>query len=361
MNTLKQWWARFQATPPGRAWKRYGDTRGSLLAGGVSYFGFLSIFPIMALAFTVFGVLLRGHPQWLADIHRYLDQALPGFVQDPQTKKGIIPLTLPGGKTLTTVGIVGVVGLLWGGLGWLGALRDGIRAVFGLGGSPGNVVTDKLRDIGVLLLIGVAVIVSAVVAGVANGAATFAAEHVGLGQQAWLVTLIGLVVQALLNTAIVGVVLRMLTGVPLPWPGLRNGAVFGGVGLTRAAAVRHPAHPGHDEQPRVRLHRAGRRAPGVPQLHLAGPARLRGLGRERPRRRHSAGAAGFGTAQERPPRARRSMPLVGVRERSDAGLPTFGQRAADRTSVAAGAVLGAFGAVLVGTGARGLRSLLRRH
>jgi membrane protein len=53
--------------------------------------------------------------------------------------------------------------------------------------------------------------------------------------------------------------------------------------------------------------------------------------------------------------------LVGVRERSDAGLPTFGQRAADRTSVAAGAVLGAFGAVLVGTGARGLRSLLRRH
>ena len=43
------------------------------------------------------------------------------------------------------------------------------------------------------------------------------------------------------------------------------------------------------------------------------------------------------------------MPVVSIRERTDAGLPTFGQRAADRTSVAAGAVLGALGAVAVGT------------
>ena len=55
-----------------------------------------------------------------------------------------------------------------------------------------------------------------------------------------------------------------------------------------------------------------------------------------------------------------SLP-VGVRERTDAGLPTFGQRAQDRTSVAAGAVLGAFGAVAVGTAARGIRTVLRRR
>jgi membrane protein len=53
------------------------------------------------------------------------------------------------------------------------------------------------------------------------------------------------------------------------------------------------------------------------------------------------------------------LPL-GLRERTDAGLPTFGQRAADRTSVAAGAVLGAFGAVAIATAARGIRTLLRR-
>ena len=31
MQTLKQWWARFQTTSAWRAWKRYGDARGNLL------------------------------------------------------------------------------------------------------------------------------------------------------------------------------------------------------------------------------------------------------------------------------------------------------------------------------------------
>ena len=60
-------------------------------------------------------------------------------------------------------------------------------------------------------------------------------------------------------------------------------------------------------------------------------------------------------------RAFSAYPLVGVRERTDAGLPTVGQRAADRTSLAAGAVLGAVGAVARGSIARGIRSLLRRR
>jgi membrane protein len=52
--------------------------------------------------------------------------------------------------------------------------------------------------------------------------------------------------------------------------------------------------------------------------------------------------------------------LDSIRDRTDAGLPTFGQRAADRTSVAAGAVLGAAGAVALGSLAGGLRRLARR-
>jgi hypothetical protein len=37
-----------------RAWQRYSDAHGSVLAGGVGYFAFFSIFPAAALAFTVF-------------------------------------------------------------------------------------------------------------------------------------------------------------------------------------------------------------------------------------------------------------------------------------------------------------------
>ncbi|HEV7194816.1 MAG TPA: YihY/virulence factor BrkB family protein [Pedococcus sp.] len=360
MNTLKQWWERLQATPPGRAWKRYNDARGGLLAGGVTYFAFLSIFPIMALAFAVFGVLLRGHPQWLTDIHRYASTALPGFVQDASGKGGIIPLTLPGRGTLATVGIIGVVGLLFGGLGWLVALRDGLRAIFGVGPTSGNVVTDKLRDIGLMLSIGFVILLSAVVAGFANGAAGFAAEHMGLGSKGWVVTVVGIVVQAVLNTAVVALILRLLTGLDLSWQTLRSGATFGGIGLTLlqlfgASLIKGTTHNKVFASiavvvgllvflnfiSRLLLVAAAWTANDVelstPRAQLGAGQRLK--------------------ATEGPDEG---LP-TGFKARTDAGLPTFSQRAADRTSLTAGAVLGAVAAVVVGSTLRGLRSLALRR
>ena len=80
MDKLKDLWARLQDTRLWKAWKRYGDSRGNLLAGGVAYFAFFSIFPVVALAFTVFGVLLQDNQQWLDQIKDYLNDTLPGFV-----------------------------------------------------------------------------------------------------------------------------------------------------------------------------------------------------------------------------------------------------------------------------------------
>ena len=51
-------WARFKRTQLWRAWKRYGDRRGNRLAGATSFFGFLSMFPLIVLAAAVTGPLL---------------------------------------------------------------------------------------------------------------------------------------------------------------------------------------------------------------------------------------------------------------------------------------------------------------
>ncbi len=94
MDRVKGLWAALQRTRLWKAWKRYGDARGNLLAGGVTYFAFFSIFPAVALAFTIFGVLLQGNPQWLDEIKDYLNQTLPGFIQDGGTE-GLIPADHP--------------------------------------------------------------------------------------------------------------------------------------------------------------------------------------------------------------------------------------------------------------------------
>ncbi len=231
MDRVKQLWAAFQRTRLWRAWKRYGDARGNLLAGGVTYFAFFSIFPAVALAFTVFGVLLQDNPQWLGQIRDYLNTTLPGFI-DNGDGKGLIPLEAPSGNTLTLTGLVGLAGLLFAGLGWLGALRDGIRAIFGAEGAPGNFLTAKLRDLGVLIILGIAIVVSAAVTGVAGAATSWIAKQIGLGGQEWLLSLIAFAVGAVLDGIVVLVMLRLLSGVDVPWRGLVGGAVVGGVGLT---------------------------------------------------------------------------------------------------------------------------------
>lgn len=231
MERVKKLWADVQRTRLWHAWKRYGDARGNLLAGGVTYFAFFSIFPAVALAFTIFGVLLQDNAQWLDQIRSYLNDTLPGFIQDGNNE-GLIPLEVPSGDTLTVTGLVGLGGLLVAGLGWLGALRDGIRTIFGAEGAPGNFVTTKLRDLGVLIVLGFAIVVSAAITGIAGATTSWIAEQVGLGGQQWLLTLIAFLVGAVLDGFVVIVMLRLLSGVDVPRHGLVGGAIVGGIGLT---------------------------------------------------------------------------------------------------------------------------------
>ena len=229
MARIKKWWARFQETALWRAWQRYGNARGNLLAGGVTYFAFFSIFPLIALAVTVFGFVLRNNQQWLDAIRDYLNTLLPGFVGDGTT--GLLTLEPPSSTALSWAGALALGGLLWAGLGWLGALRDGIRTVFGASGEPGNAVTLKLRDLGVLVLLGAAIAISAAVTALTAGAAAALVGGLGVVGDI-LVKIIGVVVGIALDSVIVAIMLRILSGERVPWRGVRNGALAGGIGLT---------------------------------------------------------------------------------------------------------------------------------
>lgn len=362
MQTIKGWWARFQTTHIWRAWKRYGDRNGNLLAGGVGYFAFFSIFPAVLLAFTVFGLVLRSQPQLLTDTKNAINDLLPGFVKTPANPNGIINVNVPTGAALSIEGIVSVVGLVLAGTGWLSALRDAIRAIFGVQGSSGNPVLAKLRDIGVLVLLGVGILLSAAVGAIAGAAASWVGHFIGLGGQGWILTVVALIVGIALDAGLVAIMLRLLTGVRLPWEVLRDGAIFGGIGLTvlkkfgtllLSGTTHNKLYLGFalvagllvwlNLMSRVILVAAAWAANDLDGPDGAGPSRDLSPGQ--------AQKLAEGPAPQ---------PVDSVRQRTDAGLPTFGQRAADRTSVAAGAVLGAVGAVALGSVARGIRSLFRR-
>lgn len=223
---------RLKASRPYTAWKRYGDANGDLLAAGVAYYAFFSVFPALALAFVVFGFVLQGRPDLVDAIAEYLNGILPGMVRTADNPAGVIGLAAPQTSTLTITSIVSLATLLLSGVGWVGALRTGIRAVLGLAASPGNMVTTKVRDLALLFTVGVGVALSAVLTGVVGGLATHLAGWVGLAAGEWFVTVVGLALGVAVDTALLALVLRILSGMPLPWSRLRSAAVIGAVALT---------------------------------------------------------------------------------------------------------------------------------
>ena len=229
MTFLKKLWQTITRHRPYTAYQRYGEANGNLLASGVAYYSFFSVFPAIALAFTVFGFVLQGRPDLLDAIANQVNQTIPNLVKTASVPNGLISVSAPTTTALTITGLVAFFTLLLAGLGWIGALRTGIRAVFGLDSSARNPVLTKLRDLAVLSALGVGIAVSAAVSSVAGGLTTQVADAVGLGGAEWLVTVVGLLLGLVFDAGLVVLMIRVLSGVPLPWHNVRDGALFGGV------------------------------------------------------------------------------------------------------------------------------------
>jgi membrane protein len=229
---VKKLWERIQRLKPYRANQRYNEVRGNVLSAGIAYYAFFSVFPAFAIAAVVFGFVLRGNPELLTQIGAALNNALPGFVKTPDNPTGLITLEAPNLSLLTITGIVALVTLVLSALGWIGSYRDGIRAALGAEGSPGNFLTDKLRDLGVFALQGLAFLVSAALTSILVAASGWIGERIGLGENTFVVQVVGYVVGYAIDVAILVLLLRVLSGVDLPWAVLRQAALVGGLLLT---------------------------------------------------------------------------------------------------------------------------------
>ena len=262
----------------------------------------------------------------------------------PQHPNGIIPRRGAGHRRAhRRPGWSSLGALVLAGLGWIGAMRDGIRAVFGVEGAPGNIVTNKLRDLGVLVTIGLGSrsrpSSPAPSAEPRAGWPTTSGWATTAGWSRWP----GSSSASPSTPGLMILLLRFLSGVPLPTrrPGAGRAARRGG--LHRPEAARRPTGQRHDVQPAVRLDRRRRRAAGLAQPDRPAHVALR---------RWAANDVGSA-------RGAAGVPVGAVDDhrspsRRPASLPTFGARAADRTTLAAGAVLGATGAMAVGSLVRGV-------
>jgi membrane protein len=209
--------------------QHYGDTKAGQQAGAVTYFGFLSVFPILALAFFVIGYVSKVVPESRETLVDAIDSMLPGIIGTDTNQLQLEDIENAAGA----VGLIGLVGVLYSGLGWLSALRDALIAVFVLPArEQPSFVMGKVRDLVTLVVIGVVMLVAVAVTGVVAGFSEDLLGWVGLSSElGWLVKLVTIALGVPANVLLFLVMFRLLAAPDLPKRAMLSGAIFGAVGF----------------------------------------------------------------------------------------------------------------------------------
>ena len=153
-------WRDLKARRPGvahavAAYQRYKGEHGDHLAAAITYFSFLALFPLILLAVSVLGFVLASHAGLEHRLYDSIYRNAPGAFGD--TLRNVVQSAI---SSRAGVGVVGLVGVLLAGLGWIANLRTAIDTVWGLPPAKRNFVTAKLADLIVLVGLGVGSVLS---------------------------------------------------------------------------------------------------------------------------------------------------------------------------------------------------------
>ena len=195
--------------------KKYGTDSGSSLAALITYYGFLSLFPLMLLAVTLVGILAGSSHRLAADLE---SSALSQFpIVGQQITRHIHGLSSEGGVALG----VSIFGLVWGSMGGSQAAQYAMAEVWNLPHAerPGY-VPRLVRSLLLLVLLAVFLVCSSALAGVVTfGAGPGLGERIGAG-----------VASVVVDTGLFLAVFRVLTPKPVALADLLPGSVVGGIG-----------------------------------------------------------------------------------------------------------------------------------
>lgn len=209
--------------------EHYGQVQGSALAAAVTYFAFLSFFPILALAFAVVGQVSKAYPDAEVALVKAIGEVLPGMVGN---EEGQVPL-----KDLQdaapSIFSIGLVLALYSGLGWLSGMRQALMAIFE---EPErerpNFLMGKARDLLALLLLGSVLLTSVAVSGVVTRFTEPILDFLGLGAGAGVVVwLLALLLGVAASTVLFFAFFKLLASPDAPPRSLWSGALLGAIGF----------------------------------------------------------------------------------------------------------------------------------
>ena len=231
---LTRWWLNLRQSwrwldHVVRAWERYRKNAGNYLAGGIAYFSFLALFPIVLLGVSVAGFVLHAHPEMLQNLFEAIDRNAPGVLGN-----AINTAIQTAVNARTKVGLIGFFGTLLAGLGWVSNLRLASSLVWGTGWVKRPFLKARIADGIILIGLGIGLVISLTLTAAGTRLSSLFLTSTGLGSvrgSQIFTPVVGIAVAIAADVVIFGFLLIRLPHAKVPLGLAVRGALLAAIGF----------------------------------------------------------------------------------------------------------------------------------
>ncbi|MDD7966675.1 inner membrane protein YhjD [Actinomycetospora lemnae] len=212
-----------------RAASRYTDKHGDHYAAAITFFSILALVPILMVAFAAAAFVLANNEALLTQIQQSITAAVPPGLGD--LLNSVIDQAI---AQRNTVGIIGLLGALFSGLGWMGNLREALSEQWDQRGEPPTIVKKYAGDLFAMIGLGLAFALSFAITGVGTGLSNTILGFLGLADETWagvLFFVAGLVITLAANWLVFLWVIARLPREPVTLRSAVRAALFAAVGF----------------------------------------------------------------------------------------------------------------------------------
>ncbi|MGW4561851.1 YihY/virulence factor BrkB family protein [Streptomyces sp. NPDC004561] len=216
---------RLMTTHAWRSYERLDRVKWARLAAAMTFVSFVALFPLLTVSAAVTAATLSTAQQ--KNVEHKISEQFPGVVSSQLDLTSLV-------QNAGTVGVIAGAALLLTGIGWVGQVRDCLRAVWELPDQEQNPLLAKVKDAGILIGFGGALLLTLAASTLASAAVGKVSEQLGLAQHGWgtaLLRVAAFAVAVLADFLVLLYVLTLLPGVEPPRRRLLVAALLGAIGF----------------------------------------------------------------------------------------------------------------------------------
>ena len=238
---MRRAWNWVKNSYPYRVWLTFRDAGGNLLAAGMSYQLLFAVFAGVWVLFAVANNLFSNRPTLRDAVINIINSQVPGLIDD---NGPILPSMLEQHSTMTISAIIALIATLFTAVTWLAYARVAMRRIFDLPAiTRVPYVFLKAHDLLIAVIYGLLIIASGIASVLMTRTIDTLSNLFGLTdtdpRTIEVLRALGVVIVFSIDTVMLALFIRIMSGLLIPWRRLLVGSLLGGValGLFKIAAT----------------------------------------------------------------------------------------------------------------------------